>query len=165
MNQTVSREQAAALVGRVQSLLRELMIGSNDPAAELPLAQLRVCRVLSDGPQSISAISRELAVSLSAVTQIADRLEKAHLVRRVTENADRRIRCLQLTDRGASLLRLHDEERIRRMEAALGQLTPKAREETVGMFERLVQAARAARAKNGDGHGADSAGLTLRVLP
>jgi DNA-binding MarR family transcriptional regulator len=165
VNQAISRGQAATLVGRVQSLLRELMLGSNDPAAELPLAQLRVCRVLSDGSQSISAISRELGVSLSAVTQIADRLERVHLVRRVTEDADRRIRCLQLTDRGETLLRLHDEERIRRMEAALRQLTPKAREETVRMFERLVQAAIAARAKNGDGHDADSADSASRVLP
>jgi DNA-binding MarR family transcriptional regulator len=165
VDETVSREQAATFVGLVQSLLRELMIGSNDPAAELPLAQLRVCRVLSDGPQSISAISRELGVSLSAVTQIADRLERAHLVCRVTENADRRVRCLRLTDRSETLLRLHDEERIRRMEAALGQLAPIARDETVRTFERLVQAAIAARAKNGDGHGANAAGVTSRVLP
>jgi DNA-binding MarR family transcriptional regulator len=145
--------------------LRELTIGSNDPAVELPLGQLRVCRVLDNGLQSISAISRELGVSLSAITQIADRLERAHLVRRVTEDADRRVRCLQLTDRGETLLRLHDEERIRRMEAALGQLAPKAREETVRMFERLVQAAAEARAKNGDGHHANSAVLLSRALP
>ena len=46
-------------------------------AAELPLAQLRVCGVLCDGPRPMSAVSRELGVSLSAMTQIADRLERA----------------------------------------------------------------------------------------
>jgi DNA-binding MarR family transcriptional regulator len=151
MDRTVLQEQARTVVGLLQSLLRQLTIGSNDPAVELPLAQLRVCRVLSNGLQSISAISRELGVSLSAVTQIADRLERADLVRRVTEDNDRRIRCLQLTSRGETLLRLHDEERIRRMAATLEQLTPKARKEATAALDMLVRASIAARGQDGEG--------------
>jgi DNA-binding MarR family transcriptional regulator len=165
MDPTDSQEQAAAVVGLLHSLLRELAVGSNDPAVHLPLAQLRVCRVLSDGSQSISAISRELGVSLSAVTQIADRLERAKLVRRVTENNDRRIRSLQLTARGETLLRLHDEERIRRMAAALEQLTPNSRQRAAKTLGSLVRASRAARTKNGNGQGASPARLTSKVLP
>jgi DNA-binding MarR family transcriptional regulator len=151
MDQIVSQEQAAAFVGSLQSLLRELTIGSTDAAIELPLAQLRVCRVLCDGPQSISAISRELGVSLSAVTQLADRLERAKLVRRLAEDTDRRIRCLQLTNRGEMLLRLHDAERIRRMAAALEQLTPKTRGEAAAALDMLVRASVAARSHDGNG--------------
>ena len=151
MDRTVSQEQATAFVEMLQSLLRELTIGANDPAVELPLAQLRVCRVLCGGPQSISAISRELGVSLSAVTQLADRLERAKLVRRLAEDNDRRIRCLQLTARGERLLRLHDEERIRRMAAALEHLTPKARNEAASTLDRLVRASVAARGQIGNG--------------
>jgi DNA-binding MarR family transcriptional regulator len=161
MERTVSQEQAATFVGLLQSLLRELTAGSSDPAVELPLAQLRVCRVLSSGLQSISAISRELGVSLSAITQIADRLERAHLVRRVTEDNDRRIRCLQLTARGEKLLELHDEERIRRMAAALEQLTPKAREEAAAALDMLVRASIAARGQNGDGKNGKSDSLPI----
>ncbi len=164
MDRTVSQEQAATLVGLVQSLLRELTSGWNDVAGELPLAQLRVCRVLSDGLQSISAISRELGVSLSAITQIADRLERAHLVRRVTEDNDRRIRCLQLTARGEKLLELHDEERIRRMAAALAQLAPKAREEATAALEMLVRASIAARGPNGNGKSGDLSISTSKAL-
>jgi DNA-binding MarR family transcriptional regulator len=145
MNCAVSREQAGTFVRLLQSLLRELTTGTNDPAVELPLAQLRVCRVLCNGRQSISAISRELGVSLSAVTQIADRLERAKLIDRVTDGGDRRIRCLQLTVRGERLLRLHDEERIRRTAAMLGQLPPKAREEAAEVVATLARAAAAAR--------------------
>jgi DNA-binding MarR family transcriptional regulator len=151
MNQTVSPEQAAEFVGLLQSLLRELTIGTNDPAIELPLVQLRVCRVLCSGPQSISAISRELGVSLSAVTQLADRLERAKLVRRLAEDNDRRIRCLRLTAHGERLLRQHDEERVRRMAAVLKHLTPKARDEAASTLDRLVQASVAARGQNGNG--------------
>ena len=151
MDRIVTQEQAAALVGLLQSLLRELAIGSTDPAVELPLAQLRVCRVLCNGPQSISAISRELGVSLSAVTQLADRLERAKLVRRLAEDNDRRIRCLQLTDRGETLLRLHDAERIRRMAAALERLTPEARDQAAATLDMLARASAAARGQDGDG--------------
>jgi DNA-binding MarR family transcriptional regulator len=164
MGRTVSEKQAKTFVGLLQSLLRELTTGSNDPAAELPLAQLRVCRALCDEPQSISAISRELGVSLSAVTQIADRLERAGLVRRVAEDNDRRIRCLQLTDRGETLLRLHDEERVRRMSAALAQLTPKTRDEIAAALEELVHASVAARRKNGNGKTDGSQHSTSKVL-
>lgn len=151
MNSAVSRKQAEVFVGLLQSLLRELTTGSDDPAIELPLAQLRVCRVLCDGRQSISAISRELGVSLSAVTQIADRLERSNLVARVADSGDRRIRCLQLTKRGERLLRCHDEERIRRMAAMLKQLTPKSRKEAAAVMEALGRAAAAARRLNGKG--------------
>jgi len=151
MDRTVSQEQATAFVGLLQSLLRQLTIGSSDPAVELPLAQLRVCRVLRRGPQSISAISRELGVSLSAVTQLGDRLERAKLVRRLAEDNDRRIRCLQLTARGETLLRHHDEERIRRMAAALEHLTPKARKEAAATLDMLVRASVMARGQDGDG--------------
>jgi DNA-binding MarR family transcriptional regulator len=149
MGNAVSREQARTFVGLLQSLLRELTSGSNDPAAELPLAQLRVCRALSDGRQSISAISRALGVSLSAVTQIADRLERSDLVARVADGGDRRIRCLQLTARGEDLLRRHDDERIRRTMAMLKQLTPKARKEAAVVMEALGNAAAVARSLNG----------------
>jgi DNA-binding MarR family transcriptional regulator len=168
MHATVPQEQAAALIGSLQSLLRELSIGSTDPAVELPLAQLRVCRVLCSGPQSISAISRELGVSLSAVTQLGDRLERAKLVRRLAEDNDRRIRCLQLTARGERLLRLHDEERVRRMAAALGELTPQARQEAAAALDMLVLASAAARSRDGngksDGTGDGSLNSTSKVL-
>lgn len=148
MDRGVSQEQAKAFVGLLHSLLRELTTGSNDPAVELPLAQLRVCGVLRDGPQSISAISRELGVSLPAITQIADRLERAKLVRRVAEDNDRRVRCLRLTAQGENLLQLHDDERIQRATATLKQLTPKAREETAAALAMLARAAAEARTSN-----------------
>ncbi len=164
MDHTVSREQAAAFVRFLHSLLRELTVGSNDPTAELPLGQLRVCRVLTGGLQSISAISRELGVSLSAITQIADRLERARLVRRLTEDNDRRVRCLQLTARGEKLLRLHDEERVRRMAAALEQLTPAEREQAAAALDMLVRASMAARAADGNDKAAGPYNSTSEVL-
>jgi DNA-binding MarR family transcriptional regulator len=153
MRRPASAKQAEEFVVALQSLLRELTVGSRDPVAGLPLAQLRVCRVLCDGPCSVSAISRALCISPSAVTQSADRLERAKLVRRVADHNDRRVRCLRLTARGESLLRRHDEERIRRAAAMLGQMTLKARHEAAAAMRQLAVAAAAARnSKKNDNH-------------
>ena len=62
----------------------------------------------------MSALSRELGVSLSALTQIADRLERARLVKRTAAEDDRRVRCLQLTARGEKMMRSCREARVAR---------------------------------------------------
>lgn len=149
MPETPLRKQAENVHALLRSLLRELTTGMNDPAAGLPLAQLRVCGALCEGPRSMSAISRELGVSLSAVTQIADRLERARLVARVSQSGDRRVRCLQLTERGLRLMRVHDETRIERMAAVLSQMTVKARAEAIAGLEALVGGATRSRRQDG----------------
>ena len=102
-------EQAETIATLLPALMRQLTAGDDDPAAELPLAQLRVCSVLCGGPRPMSALGRELGVSLSAMTQIADRLERARLVKRVAKGGDRRVRCLQLTDGGEKIMRLRQK--------------------------------------------------------
>ena len=88
MYQTELVQIAESLTGLIPRLARGLSTQGNltprekDLADELPLAQLRVCAVLSEGPRAMSVLGRELGVSLSALTQIADRLERARLVKR-----------------------------------------------------------------------------------
>jgi DNA-binding MarR family transcriptional regulator len=82
------------------------------------------------------------------VTQIADRLERAELIRRVSRGDDRRVRCLQLTERGEQIMRLHEEVRIRRMSRVLEQLTPREQEEAAAAFQMLAGAARRARGRS-----------------
>lgn len=142
--------ETEGIVMLIRSLLRELNIGLDDSAINLPLAQFRVCMILGDGPMPMSAIGRELGVSLSAVTQLADRLEKACLVRRVFRESDRRVRCLQLTEQAEKMMRLHHQARIQRMSAVLEQLAPSARGQVKEVLETLVRAA--ANAREGDGH-------------
>ena len=143
-------EQAENFARLLRSLMRELTAGLDDPAVDLPLAQLRVCTVLHGGPRPMSSLGRELGVSLSAITQIADRLERAGLVERVTRGNDRRVRCLQLTVPGKTMMVHHGEVRMRRMTALLEHLTPKAREEAAATLEMLIRAAVAASGQDGD---------------
>ena len=162
MVETPLLDQASAMAALLPAVMRQLFTLKRDRAAGLPLAQLRVCGILSGGPRPMSKLSRELRVSLSAMTQIADRLERAHLVKRVAEGSDRRIKCLQLTRQGATMMRRREEARIERLLAVLGRLSPQARQEVVGVLETLraactaLGAAEDAPKANGDSRKQDS---------
>ena len=88
----------------------------------------------------MSALSREFGVSLSAMTRIADRLERTRLVKRVAEGNDRRIRRLQLTPRGEKIMRERNKARVRSVSAVLAQLPPKARKGVRKALETLMDA-------------------------
>lgn len=123
------REQAALIVTTMPRLMRQLFsLDEDDPAAKLSVAQLRVCALLSEAPLPMSAISRELGMSLSAMTQIADRLERAGFVQRVRHEDDRRVRVLTLTARAQRIMRLRRERRVERVMGLLEPLPGEARE-------------------------------------
>ena len=141
MDPTSTMEEARTTARLLHELLRQLAAGADDdPVVDLPLAQLRVCGVLSQGPRPMSALSRELGVSLSAMTQLADRLERAQLVNRVAQGGDRRVRCLQLTERGEKMMRYHEEVRVRRISTALAHLQPNARTQVTTALQTMIQA-------------------------
>lgn len=138
MNRTLLETQAKTAAAFLLQLVQGLFPG-DDPAARLPVAQLRVCNSLRGGRRSMSALSRKLGVSLSAMTQLADRLEKAHLVKRVAQTADRRVKCLQLTERGEKIMQLREETRVHRMAALLERLSPEARQDVQDMLGMMVR--------------------------
>jgi DNA-binding MarR family transcriptional regulator len=141
------REQAEAMAARLLAVSRQVFTLNNNPAAELPLAQLRVCASLLGGPRPMSALSRELGVSLSAMTQIADRLERTNLVKRVAQGIDRRVRCLQLTGRGKKLMRVGEDARLQRVSAVLENISPENRSEILASLDMLIHAAAAIKEK------------------
>lgn len=144
MHERATLEQAKQFDSLLLAMGREVFVIEDDAKADLPLAQMRVCAVLYRGPCSMSELSRELRVSLSAATQIADRLERARLVRRVAGHADRRVRRLQLTARGQRFMHRLDDARVGRILAAFGRLSPKARKEVLAALEVFVGACAAA---------------------
>jgi len=133
-------DQAQTTAKLLLTLVRNL-VAVDDILEQLPLAQLRVCVELHHAPRPMSALSQELGVSLSAMTQIADRLERAGLVRRVAKRSDRRVKQLRLTAQGTEMMRLREEVRARRIAAALACLAPEARCRVQGALEELVTAA------------------------
>ena len=163
--QAIPSQDAQRVADLLLAFLRGLRSGDgHDPVAELPLAQLRLCNVLAGGPRPMSEISREIGTSLSAVTQIADRLERADLIKRVPRGDDRRVRCLQLTQQGEEMMHAHERMRIGCMSRVLEQLTPGDRETVIHTFEMLVRAAAAARGRETSSGGANHASTATKVL-
>jgi DNA-binding MarR family transcriptional regulator len=138
-------DQAEAMLSLLPAVMRNLFRLDDDLATELPLAQLRVCSILREGPRPMSMLSREMGVSLSAMTQIADRLERSRLVTRVSEGPDRRVRCLQLTPHGEHLMHRRDAEHAQSVREVLEHLSPRARSEALKSLDALLQACFAAK--------------------
>ena len=135
------REQAVQIEHLLPRLLRRLFTIERDhPATELPLAQLRVCTILQAGPRTLSAIGEELRISVSATTQIADRLEKVGMVERVSGQDDRRTKKLQLSPHGRALMQSRRDERIQRAVRALSEMPPDLRANAVQTLHALMEA-------------------------
>ncbi len=138
---TIDR-QAAILEHMLPSLMsRTFQLDPDHPLSDLPIAQLRICILLQGGPHTMSAISEEFSISVSAVTQIADRLERAGLVERVSGSDDRRLKMLQLTPYGSNVMMTRAEYRVRRVAQILEKLSPEMRETVLHTVEALMDAA------------------------
>ena len=147
-------DQAAQLTDLLPRLLRAIFaLDPNDPTMDLPVAQLRVCSILCEGRRTISALAGEMSISVSAVTQIADRLESAGIVERLSGVQDRRTRNLRLTARGSELLRIRRDRRVRRAGDVLSELTPTERMRALKTLQALLEASVTAAAEASDGRG------------
>lgn len=131
-------KNVACLIGKVMRGISKIDV--DDPAMYLPLAQLRVCGFLNKGPRTMSELGKELGISLSAITQVADRLERAGLAERVNESDDRRVKMLQLTDKGIEVMQGRRERRIARAQQAMERLALEEREAVVSALQVFVVA-------------------------
>ncbi len=143
------RDQAELIAELIPRLIRRLS-AADDATIEMPIGQIRVCGILQDGPRTMSALSKELGISLSAVTQIADRLEKSGLVERVCECDDRRVKSLQLTLRGDNVMRARADRRVERLTEALKRLPPEVRHNAVSSLRQVLEAAGTEEAEHAD---------------
>lgn len=142
MSRKLLKCQSEELTSILPRLMRQLfLLYPDDPALELPGAQMRVCSLLLDGPQSMSALSKELGVSLSAMTQIADRLEKVQMVERVTETDDRRVKMLRLNGHGMDIMHSRRARRVERVSQVLEHLEPESRAAVMTAIKVLLNTA------------------------
>jgi DNA-binding MarR family transcriptional regulator len=133
--------QARLLESLLPAIMRAIFtLPSNHAVNELPIAQLRLCSLLRVGPSSMSALSREMHTSVSAVTQMADRLASAGLVERCADPEDRRARCLRLTPYGQGIMASRHNVRVQGAVRALAGLQPNDRQALLGLLETFLQA-------------------------
>ena len=135
------KNQAREVENLMPAIARRLFaIDPNHPANHLPAGQVRLCAVLQNGPRSMTLVGDELNISQSAVTQLVDRLEKSGMVERVAEPEDRRVRLVRLTVEGENVMRSRRDERLRRTERALAQLSEETRESVICALDALLDA-------------------------
>jgi DNA-binding MarR family transcriptional regulator len=137
--------QASKLESTLPGILRQLFwVDPAHPLAELPLGQFRLCILLGrEGRRTMSQVGDSLGISVSAVTQMADRLERAGLVERVSEvGGDRRARFLQLTARGQTMMQERNAMRVSRASVALRRLTPEQRQSILDALDTLENVSR-----------------------
>ena len=136
--------QAAELETLLPTLMQRLFTLDRDsPVYDLPLAQLRVCSLLQSGPRTLSTLSQDLYISVSAITQVADRLERAGMVERISGAEDRRVRLLQLSPLGLERMQSRRAFRTERTKEALLQLSEVERHTVLEAVTLLLDAATA----------------------
>lgn len=137
------REHSEAIVEALTKLMQRLFsVTTDNLAMELPVAQLRVCSLLWDGPRTMSSLAEALNISHSAITQIADRLERTELVERAIEEDDRRCKKLALTPKGIEVLEQRLEHRIQRVMNAMASLNSHQRDAVVASLNVMLDASK-----------------------
>ncbi|MHB1462245.1 MAG: MarR family winged helix-turn-helix transcriptional regulator [Armatimonadota bacterium] len=135
------QEQAGELMAMIGRLMRNLFsLETGDLANELSVAHIRACNTLYDAPKPITEIARELGITTSAATQLADRLQRSGLVERVVSLQDRRVKLLHLTESGKQLIGGRRTRRVNRMALALDRLSEEQREAVLAAMRVLSDA-------------------------
>lgn len=129
---------------RLEALMPRLMrvllpLPDNDPLGGIPLGQLRLMRVLENGPLVASEVASELGLSASSLSQMVARLEEAGLIHRSCSPEDKRHRTLQLTEEANRRMEERRQLRARHAETALAKLPPEQRETLLRAIEALVE--------------------------
>ncbi|MEN6519735.1 MAG: MarR family transcriptional regulator [Armatimonadota bacterium] len=141
-------QQANELASLISKLIRTLYtLETGDMTGGLPIAQLRACGTLLEKPRTISCLSKELGISASAGTQLADRLEKAGLAERFAEQGDNRLKHLRLTDHGRQMISARREKRVEHIAKALNELSSEDRERVIYFIMKLYQAGKSTKEK------------------
>ncbi len=112
----------------------------DDPLVELPVGQMRMMRLLGNKSWTPSSLGEELGLSVSAVTQMANRLDAIGLLARIEDPTDRRVKHLTLTPLGLELMRKRQERRVRLLETVLNHMPVDRQVEFIHLLEELLEA-------------------------
>lgn len=150
----IANERALKLESALPRLMRAMYRpNGDDPLSELPVAQLRVVRLLFTESKTHSAVGDELGISLSAVTQMANRLEQIGLIERIEDQNDRRVKFLRLTPTCKEVMTQRQQRRVARIKEVLATLQDDEQAVIIDSIEKLVAASRGNVAQDRDSAG------------
>ena len=86
---------------------------------------------------TVSAIAKELRITLSAVTGMADRLVRSKLISRMRGSQDRRVVIISLTSKGKTLLTKMLSEQKKMIKHMFSGLTDNERKTYLGILKKM----------------------------
>jgi len=111
---------------------------SNEVFNEMTGAQKKILYLLGiKGPQKMSDIANQVAVTISGATGIVDRMVKCGLVARESASTDRRVIIINLTAQGRKALKQLQQTHEQRLEEVLKNLAPRKRVELIAAFAKI----------------------------
>jgi DNA-binding MarR family transcriptional regulator len=134
-------ERALLVEGLLPRVLRTMFKpDAGDPLADVPVGQMRMLRLLSTQSWTPSNLGEELGLSVSAVTQMANRLDSIGFVSRIEDPSDRRVKHLTLTPLGKEMMQRRQERRVHRLEQVLIHVPDSRQVEFIEMLNELLEA-------------------------
>ena len=105
-----------------------------------------VCAAETEGTRVISAqIAAELGVTISAVSQAVDKLERLGYVRRASSDTDKKIAYVELTGEAKSRYEVYKKDRCRQLEKVLSRMGEESVAELLRLAERFASTVREVR--------------------
>jgi DNA-binding MarR family transcriptional regulator len=138
MEQEESSVQLADLLQRLTKRLRRAQMSQLAPLGLTP-AQERALRLItfSEEPPRMTELAERLRIVPRSVTSVIDSLEKAGLVRREIDSANRRAIRLHLTDRGLAVREQMRQARRQASEDLFAPLSAQQRAQLMTLLSAL----------------------------
>ena len=124
-------EQAKQLVGLIEDMVYNFGTHnmSSNCCENISHGEFRALRVISRMDRcTMQDIAKSIAVTKSGATRIVSRLEEKILVRRVNDQNDGRVCCVQLSKEGKSIMTRITDEPAGKMTAVLDAMDPAMRQ-------------------------------------
>ncbi|HLK13238.1 MAG TPA: MarR family transcriptional regulator [Fimbriimonadaceae bacterium] len=139
------RRELRAEAEQVESLVPQAMRAlyrqdPTDPLIDFSVPQLRLLRLLGTAPRTASGLGEELGLSVSAITQMANRLASLGLISRTDDTNDRRIKHVTLTPKGIQLLAERRSRRVDQAQEILARMSPEKRKQLIEVLQEVVSA-------------------------
>jgi len=136
-----SAEYAEVVCGVFAQVVRRYALAPETESKITPSLLQALEYVYLHGRSPIRKIAAGLSISLSAASQLVDRLVRRGLAVRRPAESDRRLASVELTDAGTELVSRTRVQRTRWMEGILASMSPERRQALVESLEEFIRTA------------------------
>ena len=124
----------------MSEIIRKAMHSQTDELAKgkITIPQFLVLHIISkSGAQKMSFLAKEMGISLPAISGLINRLHKIGVIRRIYDQADRRIIRVDLTAKGKDLVRQVILQRQKMISNIFSAVSPQERKEFLKILSKI----------------------------